>query len=117
MLVTVICMLAQTRNERSSEFQTTMCIYLLACGASLTQFDVLNHAGFTLSYSSAVGYIKELGQERLHEIIGLAGQRAFMILWDNLIIVFQVGEQCKDSKDHFDNGTTVTLRSSKPSTI
>src|SRR5882762_2197287 len=37
-------MLAQTRNEHSSEFQTTMCIYLLACGASQTQFDVLNIA-------------------------------------------------------------------------
>ena len=102
-------MLAQTRNERSSEFQTTMCIYLLACGASRTQFDILNHAGFTLSYSSAVGNIKELGQERLCEIIGLMGQRAFMILWDNLNIAFRVGEQRKDSKDHFDNGTTATL--------
>jgi hypothetical protein len=107
--VTVICMLAQTRNEKSSEFQTTMCIYLLACGASRTQFDVLNHAGFTLSYTAAVRKIKALGQERLLEIVGLTGTCAFMILWDNLNIAFRVGEQRKASKDHFDNGTTATL--------
>jgi hypothetical protein len=102
-------MLVQTHNEQSSEFQTTMCIYLLACGASRTQFDVLNHAGFTLSYSSAIGKIKALGQERLVEIIGLVRERAFMIIWDNLNIAFRVGEQRMASKDHFDNGTTATL--------
>ena len=32
-----------------------------------------------------------------------------MIIWDNLNIAFRVGEQWKDSKDHFDNGTTATL--------
>jgi len=102
-------MLAQTRNEHSSEFQTTMCIYLLACGASRTLFDMLNHAGFTLLYTAAIRKIKELGQERLLEIVGLVGCRAFMIIWDNLNIAFRVGEQRKASKDHFDNGTTATL--------
>jgi len=102
-------MLTQTRNEQSSEFQMTMCIYLLACGTSCSQFDVLNHTGFTLSYSSAIGKIKALGQERLLEIVGLVRERAFMIIWDNLNIAFRVGEQRKDSKDHFDNGTTATL--------
>ena len=102
-------MLAQTRNKQSSKFQTTTCIYLLACGASRTQFDVLNHTGFTLSYTSAIVKIKTLGQERLLEIIGLVRERAFMIIWDNLNIAFRVGEQRKDSKDHFDNGTTATL--------
>ena len=102
-------MLAQMWNEHSSEFRTTMCIYLLACGVSQTQFDVLNHTGFTLSYTAAIRKIKELGQERLLEIIGLVGYRAFMIIWDNLNIAFRVGEQRKASKDHFDNGTTATL--------
>jgi hypothetical protein len=102
-------MLVQTRNVHSSEFQTTMCIYLLACGTSRTQFDVLNHAGFTLSYTAAIRKIKALREERLQEIIRLVGKQAFMILWDNLNIAFQVGEQWKASKDHFDNGTTATL--------
>ena len=86
-----------------------MCIYLLACGVSQTQFDVLNHAGFTLSYTAAIRKIKDLGRERLLEIVGLVSQRAFMIIWDNLNIAFWVGEQRKASKDHFDNGTTATL--------
>ena len=102
-------MLAQTRNEHSSEFQTTTCIYLLACGASHSQFDVLNHAGFTLSYTAAISKIKQLGVERLKEIVGIAKTRAFMVIWDNLNIAFRVGEQRKASKDHFDNGTTATL--------
>jgi hypothetical protein len=70
---------------------------------------VLNHVGFTLSYTAAVRKIKALGQERLLEIVGLTGTRAFMIIWDNLNIAFRVGEQRKASKDHFDNGTTATL--------
>ncbi|KIM89791.1 hypothetical protein PILCRDRAFT_2082 [Piloderma croceum F 1598] len=64
-LVTVICMLTRCRNEHSSEFQTTTCIYLLACGASRSQFDVLNHAGFMLSYTAAIAKIKTLRAERL----------------------------------------------------
>ena len=73
------------------------------------QFDVLNHAGFTLSYTAAIRKIKELSQERLLEIVGLVGCWAFMIIWDNLNIAFWVGKQCKASKDYFDNGTTTTL--------
>jgi len=102
-------MLAHSWNGHSTEFQTTTCIYLLACGASRLQFDVLNHAGFTLSYTSAIEKIKQLRVERLHKIIGIAHSCAFMIIWDNLNIAFRVGEQWKASKDHFDNGTTATL--------
>ena len=32
-----------------------------------------------------------------------------MVIWDNLNIAFQVGEQRKASKDHFNNRTTATL--------
>jgi hypothetical protein len=102
-------MLMQCRNTHSSEFQTTTCIYLLACGASRSQFDVLNHAGFTLSYTAAIAKIKKMGAEKLREIVGIAKTRAFMIIWDNLNIAFRVGEQRKASKDSFDNGTTATL--------
>ncbi|KAJ7909892.1 hypothetical protein B0H13DRAFT_2233006 [Mycena leptocephala] len=79
-LTTVLCMLAQTANQKSSEYQTTMGFYLLACGASHSQFDVLNHAGLCLSYRS-----------------------------DNLNFAFRVTQQRIGSNDHFDNGTTATL--------
>jgi hypothetical protein len=102
-------MLAQSRNEHSNEFQTTTCIYLLSCGASRSQFDILNHAGFTCSYTTAIRTIKELGKERLAKILGIVKSRAFMLVWDNLNIAFRVAEQRKDSKSHFDNGTTATL--------
>ncbi|KAF4590201.1 hypothetical protein EYR40_009400 [Pleurotus pulmonarius] len=108
-VITTLCMLAQTRNEKSSHFQTTMCLYLLACGASRTQFDILNHAGFSLSYPSAIQKIKDLGQSKLRQIVQIAHSRPCMIIWDNLNIAFRVGEQRKASKDHFDNGTTATL--------
>lgn len=102
-------MLAQARNEKSSEFQTTMAIYLFAGGASRSQFNVLHHAGFTLSYSQAVNKIKQLGVECLQMIVGIACTRAFLIIWDNLNIAFCVGEQREGSKDTFENGTTATL--------
>jgi hypothetical protein len=102
-------MLTQTHNEHLSEFQMTMCIYLLACGASQTQFNVLNHAGFMLSYAPVIRKTKDLGQEKLLKIVGLVGQQVFLIIWDNLNIAFSVGEQYKASKDHFDNRTTATL--------
>jgi hypothetical protein len=102
-------MLAQTHNQLSSEFQINTCIWLLACGTSRAQWEVWNHSGFTLSYRSAVRKIKELGQEQLTKILGIARTKAFMIIWDNLNIAFRVGEQRKGSTDHFDNGTTATL--------
>jgi hypothetical protein len=107
--VTVVYLLAQTRNWHSSEFQTTVYIYLLACTASKSQFQVLNQAGFSLSYPSAIRKIKDLSQERLQKILGITRMRSFMIIWDNLNIAFRVEEQRKCSKDHFDNGTTATL--------
>jgi len=108
-LVTMICMLMHLCNGHSTELQTTTCIYLLTCGASCSQFDVLNPTGFTLSYTSANKKIKQLGAEWLHNIIGIAHSQAFLIIWDNLNIAFRVGEQRKASKDHFDNRMMATL--------
>lgn len=108
-LATVLCMLAQTTNEKSSEYQTTMGFYLLACGASRSQFDVLNHAGICLSYRSVLCKIKTLGQEQLAKIRKSAKTRMFMIIWDNLNFAFRVAQQRVGSTDHFDNGTTATL--------
>ena len=63
-----------------------MYIYLLECGMSHTQFDVLNHARFTLSYRVAICKIRALREE---EIIRSMGKQAFMILWDNLNITYK----------------------------
>ena len=108
-LATTLCILAKSRNDHATDFQTTMCLYLLACGTSRSLFDVLNHAGITLSYTQAVRRLKKLGEERLAQTQKIARTQAFMIIWDNLNIAFRVSEQRDDSKDHFDNGTTATL--------
>lgn len=108
-LATTLCMLAKARNDHASDFPTTMCMYFLACGTSHSVFDVLNHAGVTLSYTQAVAKIKQLGRERLTMMREIARSRAFMVIWDNLNIAFKVSEQRHDAKDHFDNGTTATL--------
>ena len=102
-------MLAKSRNELASEFQTSMCLFFLAVGASQSIFNVLNKAGITLSYTQAVAKLKELGSEQLSRTLELARSQAFMLIWDNLNIAFRVGEQRQGSKDHFDNGTTATL--------
>jgi hypothetical protein len=47
-------MIAQMKNEKASEFQLVTAIYLLASGVSRSLFNILNHAGFSLSYSSAM---------------------------------------------------------------
>ncbi|KAJ7864341.1 hypothetical protein B0H13DRAFT_2353767 [Mycena leptocephala] len=108
-LSTVICMLVQKRNEKSSEYQTTMSFYLLACGATRSQFEVLNHAGICLSYRSTLQKVKDLGQERLAAVRKIAHERMFMLIWDNPNFAFRVGQQRLGSNDHFDNGTTATL--------
>ena len=64
-LSTTLCMLAKAWNDHTSDFPTTMCMYFLACRTSHSVFDVLNHAGVTLSYTQAVAKIKQLGRERL----------------------------------------------------
>ncbi|KAG1882050.1 hypothetical protein C8R48DRAFT_667742 [Suillus tomentosus] len=106
---TILCMLAQSHTEHSNEFQTMMCIYLLACGASHSMFEVLHHTRITSSYTKAVYCLKKMGTEHLNKIEALVKVHLFMIVWDNLNIAFRVSEQRKDSKDHFDNGTTATL--------
>ena len=106
---TLMCIISQTRNEKASEFQLITCIYLLACGASRSLFSVLNHAGFSLSYSSAMSTIKDLGEEQLETLKKLICNQACLVVWDNLNITFWVNEQHQASKDHFDNGTTATL--------
>ncbi|KAJ7280448.1 hypothetical protein C8J57DRAFT_1058002, partial [Mycena rebaudengoi] len=108
-LSTVICMLVQTQNEKSSEYQTAMSFYLLACGTTHSQFEVLNHAGICLSYQSTLQKVKDLGQERLAVVRKIAHKRMFMLIWDNLNFAFRVGRQRLGSNDHFDNGTTASL--------
>ena len=102
-------MLAKLHNDHATEFQTTMCMFFLACGTSCSLFNMLNHAGISLSYTQAIAKLKKLGIECLEQTRKIAHTCAFMVIWDNLNIVFKVSEQRHDSKDHFDNGTTATL--------
>jgi hypothetical protein len=102
-------MLAKSRNEHATQFQTTMGMYFLASGTSKGLFDALNHAGLTLSYTQAIHKLKKLGDERLEETRKVARTKPFMLVWDNLNIAFKVSEQRHNAKDHFDNGTTATL--------
>ncbi|KAG6834995.1 hypothetical protein H0H93_005717 [Arthromyces matolae] len=108
-VATTICMLAKARHNHATEFQTTTCMYFLACGTSRSLFDVLNHAGITLSYTQAVSRLKQLGQERLMHMRTMVRNTACMLIWDNLNFAYRVNEQRHNNKDHFDNGTTATL--------
>lgn len=81
----------------------------LALCAPYSLFDVLNHAGLSLSYTQTVHKVKLLGKERLQATRIVALVKAFTIIWDNINIPYCVGEQRHDSMDHFDNGTTATL--------
>jgi hypothetical protein len=102
-------MLAQSDNERANEFQEVMGTYFLACSTPRRQFDVLAHAGLTVSYSKAIDDLKGLSAEGLARLRRMVQEKACMIVWDNLNIAFKVGEQRHNSKDTFENGTTATL--------
>ncbi|KAJ7775887.1 hypothetical protein B0H14DRAFT_3588093 [Mycena olivaceomarginata] len=108
-LVTVLCMLAQAQNERANGFQEIMGTYFLACSTPRRQFDVLAHAGLTVSYSKAISDLKGLSAEGLARLRRMVQEKACVIVWDNLNIVFKVAEQRHNSKDTFENGTTATL--------
>ncbi|KAJ7075015.1 hypothetical protein B0H15DRAFT_792379 [Mycena belliarum] len=108
-LVTVLCMLAQAQNERANEFQEIMGTYFLACSTPRRQFDVLAHAGLTVSYTKAISDLKGLSAEGLARLRRMVQEKACMIVWDNLNIAFKVSEQRHNSKDSFENGTTGTL--------
>lgn len=105
----VLSIIAQCKNEKSSRIQTVTGIFLFACGASRAVFDVLNHAGFCLSYVQTVEKMKTLSAERLDATRQLVRKQPCCIVYDNINIAFRVGEQREGSKDHFDNGTTATL--------
>ncbi|KAF6745813.1 hypothetical protein DFP72DRAFT_992947 [Ephemerocybe angulata] len=108
-LANMLSTVAQTRHERASTYQIVASLYLYACGATKSLYEVLNHAGFALSYTSATIKLKELSRERVTELKRLVRTQPCMIAWDNVNIPFRVNEQRVASKDHFDNGTTATL--------
>ena len=101
-MATLLSTIAQTRNERASTFQAVACLYLYACGATRSLFEVLNHAGFSLSYKSTTTKIKQLSHELLEEARAIVRREACFVVWDNINIAFRVGEQRQTSKDHFD---------------
>jgi hypothetical protein len=108
-MATLFAIMAQCRSERASHFQSVLCVYLLACGATRSLFEVLNHAGISLSYTRALERLRELATENVAELRCLAREVMFAIVWDNINIAYRVGEQRHDSMDHFDNGTTATF--------
>jgi hypothetical protein len=81
-------MLAQSQNERANEFQEIMGTYFLACSTPRRQFDVLAHAGLTVSYSKAINDLKGLSAEGLARLRCMVQEKACMIVWDNLISFF-----------------------------
>ncbi|KAJ7815904.1 hypothetical protein B0H14DRAFT_3111784 [Mycena olivaceomarginata] len=89
-LVTVLCMLAQSQNERANESQEIMGTYFLACSTPRRQFDVLAHAGLTVSYSKAINDLKGLSAEGLARLRRMVQEKTCMIVWDNLNIAFKV---------------------------
>lgn len=86
-----------------------MGLYLLACGTPRRQFDVLAHAGLTVSYVTALEHLKTLSKEAVEEARSIMHKMICAIVWDNLNIAFRVGQQRINSKDSFQNGTTATL--------
>jgi hypothetical protein len=102
-------MLAQAQNNRANEFQEMMGTYFLACNTPRRQFDVLAHAGLTVSYSKAISDLKGLSAEGLARLRRMVQEKVCMIVWDNLNIAFKVAEQRHNSKNSFENGTTATL--------
>ncbi|KIO18601.1 hypothetical protein M407DRAFT_31739 [Tulasnella calospora MUT 4182] len=83
-LCTALLMMGQASSERNNEFQTLMGLYLLACGTPRRQFDVLAHAGLTVSYSTALTHLKQLSEEGMKQAVSIMHTEACAIVWDNL---------------------------------
>jgi hypothetical protein len=107
--VTVLCQLAQCYGERFNHFQIIMGLYYLACGTPRRQFDVLAHAGLTVSYAAALKYLRKTSDESRERAIEVAHTEGGDVVWDNINMAFRVSEQRLDSVDTFENGTTATL--------
>lgn len=101
--------MGQASSERNNEFQTLMGLYLLACGTPRRQFDVLAHAGLTVSYSTALTHLKQLSEEGMKQVVSIVHAEACAIVWDNLNIAFCFGQQQLNARDSFQNGTAATL--------
>lgn len=102
-------MLAQARSERANAFQVVLGFWLIASGASKALFDVLSHAGLSVSYSTAVAKLKMLADDRIRQIRSLVKDRPFLINWDNLCLRYDVSEQREANKSRFISGTTASI--------
>jgi hypothetical protein len=102
-------MLAQCYGERFNHFQIVMGLYHLACGTPTRQFDVLAHAGLTVSYRVALKYLRQMSEESRQQAIEMAHTEGGDIVWDNINIANKVAEQRIGRTDSFESGTTATF--------
>ncbi|KAF8513225.1 hypothetical protein JB92DRAFT_2721832 [Gautieria morchelliformis] len=68
-LATICCMMAFTRNEKSSNFQVVLGLFLLGSGAKKGLIEVLAHVGLTVSYSTIVNQVKQLSKEGMEHFV------------------------------------------------
>lgn len=102
-------MLAVLHSRKASTFQTVIGVYCVASGVPKRVHEVLSQAGLALSYNGSLKHVKALSIASTRLYLRVLQNQMCSILWDNLNIPFHVNEQRFGSKDHFDNGTTLTL--------
>ncbi|KAJ3861812.1 hypothetical protein EV359DRAFT_83958 [Lentinula novae-zelandiae] len=108
-LTTVCAMFARLRSQKANNFHAVIALFLIGSGSAKREMEVFAHAGLSLSYVAAIRYLNQLSREATRKYQELIKQCMMMIVWDNLNIAFRVAAQQHDSKDHFDNGTTLTV--------
>ncbi|KAJ7448400.1 hypothetical protein FB451DRAFT_1053929 [Mycena latifolia] len=110
LVFTTICALISImRSQKANNFQLVIGLFLLGSGASKREMEVLAHAGLSISYTSIITHVKGLSKEGMVRLREIVKTSMVQIVWDNLNIAFRVAAERLKAKNHFDNGTTVTV--------
>ncbi|KAH9174084.1 hypothetical protein EDB89DRAFT_2068033 [Lactarius sanguifluus] len=111
----VILNLLGARSQKNSYAHHVMGLYLYSTGATRQQISVMNHLGLSISYTDVhrhkhrLGTLEALSESMRKVTREVAASDLYVLVYDNINMVWKVAEQILGRTDSMENGTCATL--------
>ncbi|KAJ7165025.1 hypothetical protein C8R46DRAFT_1220165 [Mycena filopes] len=108
-IVITFLMLMYARNLHFSVFRKIAGIWLFSNNASASIFSVLSRIGLSSSYSTVLKTLRALSASARAVVREKAGQRAFLLIYDNINRMHRAWDPDLGQRDTMDSGTAATF--------
>ena len=103
---TTTSMLMNRRSQKANDFQRIMGLYLHATGCSKRTVEMLPRARICAAYDSTREAVADLTQNALDQVRLFARESDWFVVFDNVNIPNNRGDQRLGNLNTFDNGAT-----------